>query len=89
MLFFSNCAGLIYLAIKPLSIRTAFGFPPSTLAVEFCCSETRACSYRTRPRASELAPGAQALLRGRAWVAQCGAKSVGAVRLQAVSPLLL
>jgi len=30
---------------------TAFGFPPSTLAVEFCYSETRACLYhRVNPR---------------------------------------
>jgi len=33
--FCLNCFGLIYLAIlSPLSI-TVFGFPPSTLAVEF------------------------------------------------------
>ena len=41
---FSNCVGLIYLANKPPSTITAFGFPPSTLAVEFCYSETTACS---------------------------------------------
>jgi len=42
--FFSNCFGQIHLAIKPPSIITAFVHPPSTLAVEFCYSETRACS---------------------------------------------
>jgi len=41
----SNCVGLIYVAISPPSIVTAFGFPPSTLAVEFCYSETKACSW--------------------------------------------
>ena len=44
---FSNWFGLIYLAIQPPSIITAFVHPPSTLAVEFCYSETRACSFPT------------------------------------------
>ena len=35
----------MYVAVKPPSIITAFGLPPSTLAVAFCCSETRACSF--------------------------------------------
>jgi len=42
---FSKCFGLTYLAIWLPSITTAFGFLFSTLAVEFCCSETRACSF--------------------------------------------
>jgi len=33
--FFSHRAGLIYWAIRPPSVLTGFGFPPSTLAVEF------------------------------------------------------
>jgi len=42
--FFSNYVGLIYLAMKPPSITTALGLPPSVLAVELFYSETRACS---------------------------------------------
>ena len=42
---FSNCFRLIYSAIYPPSMITASEFPPSTLAVEFCYSETRACSF--------------------------------------------
>jgi len=38
----SNSVVLIHLAISPPSIITAFGFSPSTLAVELCYSETRA-----------------------------------------------
>jgi len=41
---FSTGVGLIYVSIQPPSIITAFAFPPSTLAVEFCYSDTRACS---------------------------------------------
>jgi len=36
--------GLLSLAIQPPLVITAFGFPPSTLAVEFYYSETRASS---------------------------------------------
>jgi len=32
--FFSKCVSLLYLSIEPPSIITAFGFPPSALAVE-------------------------------------------------------
>jgi len=42
--FFSNYVGLVYLA-KPPSIITAFVRPLSTLAVELCYSETKACSF--------------------------------------------
>jgi len=40
---YSNCAGLICLAIEPPSIIAAIGQRPSTLAVELFYSETRAC----------------------------------------------
>ena len=42
--YFSNCVGLIYLAIELPSIITAFVHHPSPVAVEFVYSETRACS---------------------------------------------
>ena len=43
--FFTYCVGLIYSAISPPSIITTFVHHPSTLAVEFCYSETGACSF--------------------------------------------
>jgi len=42
---FSNCVGLIYLAIYPPSIITANVRPPSASMDFFNFSETRACSY--------------------------------------------
>jgi len=42
--FFSNCLGLIYLAIYPPSIITANERPPSASTDFFNFSETRACS---------------------------------------------
>jgi len=49
---FFNWVRLINLAIYPPSIITAFVHPPSTSAVEFCYSETRACLYSKRRNAS-------------------------------------
>jgi len=46
--FFSNCFGLIYLAIYPPSIITANVRPPSASTDFFNFSETRACSYVIR-----------------------------------------
>ena len=46
--FFSNCFGLIYLAIYPLSIIMANVRPPSASMDFFDFSETRACSYHVR-----------------------------------------
>jgi len=43
ILFFTRIS-LVYLAIWPFSIIMAFGVPPSTVAVAFCFSETRACT---------------------------------------------
>jgi len=43
-ILFSNCFDLINLAIQPPLTLAAFIRPPSTLAVEFYYSETRACS---------------------------------------------
>jgi len=44
---FSNCVGLIYLAIYPPSIITANVRPPSASTDFFNFSETRACSYHS------------------------------------------
>ena len=46
------------------------------------CAQTR--NVDVAARSTRANPRAQALLRGRAWVAQLWAKSVGAVRLRAL-----
>jgi len=43
--FFSNCFGLIHVAIQSPSIITAFVHHPSASTVSFIFSKTRACSF--------------------------------------------